>query len=121
MLASRKWSNTARAEKNVNKTNVLPIVLIRDFYSWGQSMCRHPYGVTSTKSNKELGSKEAGPCPKFLASEEEGSSSTMSVTIPYPNRTATFDSIAHFWSQWYNEYLEADFPRLIIRFEGTMP
>jgi len=27
-------------------------------------------------------------------------------------------SLAHVWSEWYREYLDADFPRLIIRFEG---
>lgn len=31
-----------------------------------------------------------------------------------------FDSLADLWSQWYRQYLEADFPRLIIRFEDTI-
>ena len=37
-LASRKWSNTAGHDGKVNKTNVLPVVLVRDPYSWMQSM-----------------------------------------------------------------------------------
>jgi hypothetical protein len=28
-----------------------------------------------------------------------------------------FDSLADYWGQWYKEYLEADYPRLIVRFE----
>ena len=28
-----------------------------------------------------------------------------------------FDSLPHFWTQYYLEYLEADYPRLIVRFE----
>jgi hypothetical protein len=28
-----------------------------------------------------------------------------------------FKSLVHFWSQWYRQYYDADFPRLIVRFE----
>lgn len=28
-----------------------------------------------------------------------------------------YDSLAHYWSKWVREYYEADFPRLIVRFE----
>ena len=31
----------------------------------------------------------------------------------------TWDSLAHVWSEFNGEYYDADFPRLIIRFEGT--
>lgn len=36
MLAKYKWNNTANHDEHTNKTNVLPIVLIRDPYSWMQ-------------------------------------------------------------------------------------
>ena len=29
-----------------------------------------------------------------------------------------WDSLAHVWSEYNGEYFDADFPRLIIRFEG---
>ena len=38
MLASRKLTNTAGHDFKVNKTNVMPIVLVRDPYTWMQSM-----------------------------------------------------------------------------------
>jgi hypothetical protein len=38
MLASRRMTNTASHDFKVNKTNVMPIVLVRDPYSWMQSM-----------------------------------------------------------------------------------
>lgn len=38
MLASRRMTNTAGNDHKVNKTNVMPIVLVRDPYSWMQSM-----------------------------------------------------------------------------------
>ena len=43
-LASHKLTNTAGHEQKTNKTNVLPIVLVRDPYSWMQSMVRWLYG-----------------------------------------------------------------------------
>jgi hypothetical protein len=32
----------------------------------------------------------------------------------------TFHSLAHVWSSWYREYYQAEFPRLIIRFEDLL-
>lgn len=29
-----------------------------------------------------------------------------------------WQSLAHVWSEWYDEYYNADFPRLMVRFEG---
>jgi hypothetical protein len=37
MLADYKWNNTAKNDAKVNKTNVMPVVLIRDPYSWMQA------------------------------------------------------------------------------------
>jgi hypothetical protein len=45
MLAKNKWTNTASKEQRTNKTNVLPVVVVRDPYSWMQSMCRNHYAV----------------------------------------------------------------------------
>lgn len=41
---------------------------------------------------------------------------TVPVRVRY-DPPATFDSLAHYWTTWYKEYLEADYPRLIVRFE----
>lgn len=38
MLNSYKWTNTAGHDFKVNKTNVMPIVAVRDPYTWMQSM-----------------------------------------------------------------------------------
>jgi hypothetical protein len=29
-------------------------------------------------------------------------------------------SLAHFWSEWYGEYMDADFPRIMVRFEDLL-
>ncbi|GAX17766.1 hypothetical protein FisN_24Hh167 [Fistulifera solaris] len=120
MLATYKWRNTAKHDYHVNKTNVLPTVLIRDPYSWMQSMCRHPYGARFVHDHIH--------CPGLVPSEHDRErhpkelkdKETIPVVVTYPGRRAHFDSLAHFWAQWYREYLEADYPRLIIRFEDMI-
>ena len=36
MVAKRKWTNTVQNDRKVNKTTVMPVVAIRDPYSWMQ-------------------------------------------------------------------------------------
>lgn len=31
-----------------------------------------------------------------------------------------WDSLVHLWNDWYRQYLEADYPRLIVRFEDLL-
>lgn len=133
MLASRKESNTAQRNEQVNKTNVLPVALIREPYSWMQSMCRHPYAAKWVHNEHH--------CPVLVPAEHDfehhadelvlvetdnenntttqQNRSSVPVTIGYPHHAAEFESMAHVWSQWYNEYLDADYPRLIVRYVET--
>jgi hypothetical protein len=100
MIASRKWNNTAGHEEKTNKTNVLPVVLVRDPWTWMQSMCKNAYGVKWEHTRDH--------CPNLTDS---------TVTIHYPGQPAQWDSLVHLWSDWYNQYYHADYPRLMVRFE----
>lgn len=86
--------------------------MVRDPYSWMQSMCKHPYTA------KWLRPK--GHCPGLVPLAQDKNhgykSSTLDVTVKY-KATASFDSLAHYWTQWYEQYLHADYPRLMVRFE----
>jgi len=104
MLAQRKWNNTAAHDQHVDKSHVLPVVLVRDPYTWSQSMCQHPYAAKWKHGKKH--------CPNLV--EEDGSS--VNVSIGYPGQTAHWDSLVHLWSDWYNQYLAADYPRLLVRY-----
>ena len=42
------------------------------------------------------------------------------VQIKYPEKSAYWDSLAHLWSDWYGQYFNADYPRLIVRFEDML-
>lgn len=114
-LASRKWNQTAGRDEKVNKTNVLPIVIVRDPYFWMQSMCTHPYAAKWPHSPKH--------CPNLVPNADDFALPLQHITTPSIrvnvsyNPPVQYDSLAHYWTQWYKEYLEADYPRLIVRFE----
>lgn len=44
----------------------------------------------------------------------------VSVFIRWGRWGRSWHSLAHVWNQWYREYYEADFPRLMIRFEDLL-
>lgn len=96
--------NSFRDEPNfpTNHTWVLPVIAIREPFYWMQSMCESPYVMTWNHT--------AEHCPNL------GSP----VSIQWGEaEQRTWPSMLHAWNDYYREYLDADFPRLMIRFEGT--
>jgi hypothetical protein len=93
-------------------------------------MCKHAYGVkwAHNETLAKLVGLAGGHCPSLVPTaqdridfaDELAASNSVPVTVPYPETTATFDSMVHFWSTWYNEYLQADYPRLMVRFEDLI-
>ena len=57
-------------------------------------------------------------CPNLAKPEllPNGKPDIVPIKVKY-NPPANYTSLAHYWAQWYKEYLEADYPRLIVRFE----
>lgn len=110
MPASQRLTHTAGHDRRVNKTNVMPIVVVRDPYQWMQAMCRHKYEVRWPH-------REGSMCPNLAEGRnKDGTVRKVRVKVRY-EEALFFDSLADYWAQWYKEYLEADYPRLIVRFE----
>lgn len=72
-------------------------------------------------------------CPSLVVPvEAEEESSANSTTQPnkigiywhpekYPNAVPEeYNSLGDLWTDWYNEYLLADFPRLLVRYEDLL-
>jgi hypothetical protein len=75
-------------------------------------MCKHPYTAKWAHSKRH--------CPSFVfkSNEQRGKKEGDIIDVKVKYREwAYFDSMAHYWSQWYEEYLNADYPRLMVRFE----
>lgn len=118
-MAEVKWKHTANGMDQYNKTNVLPIVILRDPFSWLQSMCSHPY-ATSWRHTEQH-------CPNLVPSDEDRKvfehlpHESFEVTIKFDkNMKYQYRSLVHLWSEWYRQYLESDYPVLLIRFEDLI-
>lgn len=116
----REWyatfNNTAAA-----RWNILPVVLVRDPFRWMQSMCRMRYNAHWAKGMK-------GHCPNLVPTGQErqqyaGLRNMSTFPVDVSLRKSYFDrysSLADLWSTWNRLYFDADFPRLMIRFEDTL-
>ncbi len=115
---SYRLNNRAKVgAKNVNQTNFFPAVLIKDPYTWMDSMCRHPYEAYWKELN--------GHCPNLVPTtvQEERAlkgAASFKVQVRYSKERIYYDSLAHLWNEWYNDWIDAEFPRLIIRFEDLV-
>jgi hypothetical protein len=101
-----RQSHKTMHDANVDANNILPAVTIRDPLVWLHSMCRHEYAANWDHPDKDH-------CPNFLLSNLEAS-------VRYFNFTRQHKSILHLWNDYYQEYLQAPFPRLIVRFEDLV-
>lgn len=71
--------------------------------------CMESYGVHWAKQRSR--------CPNLL----RNATTTNAVSVDWEGKFQdTADSIADLWSSWTREYFDADFPRLIIRFEDQL-
>jgi hypothetical protein len=130
MLAKFKWTNIAQREAKSNKTHVMPVVVVRDPYSWMQSMCRLHYAVLWHHDSKRH-------CPNLVPNQDDFklypfSSKNVPVRLNYNLQEqqqqrhhvtlniTKYKSLAHLWTEWYRQYLEADYPRILVRYEDLM-
>ena len=137
MLSQVPWAKHKMArERNqhtildsIRKTDVLPIVLVRDPYYWLQSMCKQGYGVRWNHNPEKH-------CPNLVPNEYDlkrfpklQNQSSVPVWMGASmKRGPNWDSLIHYWNDWYRSYYkqqqeqqqEDSFPRLIIRFEDTL-
>jgi hypothetical protein len=105
---------------------VLPVVVLRDPYSWMQSMCRTKYNAHWDHSSEE------GECPNLVPTANNINSHPVKyrdlqyvpVTVDYDrkkNRVTKHASLVHLYNEWYQGYVNATtFPRLVVRMEDLI-
>eukprot|EP00980_Cylindrotheca_fusiformis_P009703 scaffold2143_cov125-Cylindrotheca_fusiformis.AAC.5 len=104
-----RQSHKCRLEKQVDADKVLPVVTIRDPLVWLRSMCRNNYAARWLHGQ--------GHCPNFSSTI---SKPRLQASVRYANWTKTHDSILYLWNDWYNEYYNAHFPHLFVRYEDLV-
>jgi len=91
---------------------VLPVILIRNPFHWMSNMCKNGYDA---KFNKiRIG------CPRLILDNNQTNPVVVRADQTGFRFTDNYESLADMWSEWYRQYLEADYPRLIIRYEDTI-
>ena len=110
----------AQKDEGFTANQVFPAVTIRDPASWMASMCRHSYSMNWSHNS-------ATHCPNLIANQvdvEQDASLTIDKAVPvkirYSDFTRLHDSMIHHWNEWYNHYLNADWPRLLVRYEDLL-
>ena len=106
--------------KGVEQTHVLPVVTIKDPFTWMGSMCRHEYAMNWYHSKEH--------CPNLVPNEHDyghrgitEDSDTVPVRVAYQqDKVEKYDSMVDVWNTWYGNYLNAEVPRLVIRFEDIL-
>ena len=137
-----------KLEPTLVNENYMPVVTTRNPYSWMHSLCRSRYsthwfhnaqehcpnlvpneidhrwynftikygkrGVHSLYQDPWLRDNLLDLANFTLDSE------AVPVRVRYKSGTLYHDSLVHFWNEWYNEYAQADFPRIIVRLEDLV-
>ena len=106
--------------EGIVQDTVLPVVVVKDPYSWMGSMCRHNYAAYWNQDTH---------CPKLVHSGDSGNGKPNNVEVRFkPGRAdgiVHYDSLVSFWNEWYGDYHNAlvrdrSFPGLIIRYEDLL-
>lgn len=105
--------------ENLIPDHVLPVVIVRDPFTWMQSMCTASYMARWRHSRAH--------CPNLVPNRDDlerfpglVGKKTVPVALPAQNRLR-FDSLAHLYRNWYQEWVGIDHaPRLVVRLEDLI-
>lgn len=125
--------------------SVLPVVMVRDPFTWWQSMCKTRYSAhwyhiaeihcpnfiaTDVERNWFFKTKQQirqhyGPDPWKVDNVNEKANYTLDkkvipLWVRYHSENWKHESLAHMWMDWYQDYYDAAFPRLMIRLEDLV-
>lgn len=116
--------------EHVDSSDTLAIVMVRDPYTWMQSMCLQPYGARYDHDKSR--------CPNIVPYKSDieahpryGKMKYIPVRVQYDKTRLKYDSMGHLWSEWYLDYIKfqadnktmvspVDFPFLMLRMEDLV-
>jgi hypothetical protein len=94
--------------EGINQTAFFPVVMIKDFYHWAGSQCRHSY--TSWWDH------DKDHCPKLVNENNRPNR----VLVKFGKGSHYYDSILDLWNRYYQEWEEQPFPHLTTRYEDLL-
>eukprot|EP00574_Skeletonema_japonicum_P008136 CAMPEP_0201731634 /NCGR_PEP_ID=MMETSP0593-20130828/26341_1 /ASSEMBLY_ACC=CAM_ASM_000672 /TAXON_ID=267983 /ORGANISM="Skeletonema japonicum, Strain CCMP2506" /LENGTH=508 /DNA_ID=CAMNT_0048224441 /DNA_START=147 /DNA_END=1673 /DNA_ORIENTATION=- len=94
--------------EGINQTAFFPVVMIKDFYHWAGSQCRHSYTSFWEHDEKH--------CPKLVDSLNHPNQAL----VKYGKGIIYYDSILDLWNRYYQEWEGQTFPHLTTRYEDLL-
>ena len=114
--------NHAISGGDIPHENVFPVLVIKDPYTWMQSMCRHEYSADwyhPSTHCPNLVPVEAQE--KYRLRKEGKQNSSIPVDVSYSKRNVVnYDSLVDLWNTWYGDWMNSTFPFMAIRFEDLL-
>lgn len=111
--STHRNKNIAKAwGKDIVQNNFLPVVLIKDPYSWMGSQCRHKYTTFWGHDDQH--------CPNLIRWRITDKNVPSEVRVKYALNMKTYESLLDMWNKWYEEWSIQEFPHLTTRFEDLL-
>lgn len=108
----RDAHSTQKAMK-INKEWILPVVMLRNPYTWFRSTCKSPY--TAKWEHRRNNPRD---CPSL---KDPSTGEWKGVSVKYAAGEDEHQSLAHLWNEWYSSYIrKAEFPWVAIRMEDLV-
>ena len=98
--------------KGIKQDDVMPVVLIKDPYTWMGSQCRHEYTT--------FWDHDEGHCPNLIRWQITDKAVPSEVRVKYALETKIYESLLDMWNKWYEEWDDQTFPHLTTRFEDLL-
>jgi hypothetical protein len=138
-----------RVFPKLKNKNVFPIVMVKDPYSWMGSVSRHPYNAQWLRSpyseinlnpdydeydvlhdltdpDRKVRKRRPSPGMTLNTPKKRKRKKTIGLIIEYHpsnerwRKTVEYENFVDMWHTYYSEYLNATFPRLIVRYEDLL-
>lgn len=115
---SWKYKHTAPGFEGLKPEAFLPALVIKDPFTWMDSMCRHKYAANWQHFE--------GHCPNLVTIDDSekqrnGGGEVIKVRVHYRDTNITnHESMIHLWNDYYGAWMATKFPKLVVRFEDLL-
>ena len=113
-----RFKHVAPEFEHLDQSHFLPALVIKDPYTWMESMCRHKYAASWRQVS--------GHCPNLVPTTPQekrmiSPRDTFQVNVQYHQYNVTHHaSMSELYNEWYGNWLDVEYPRLVLRFEDLM-
>lgn len=111
--STHRGKNVAKAwGKGIKQDDFMPVVLIKDPYTWMGSQCRHKYS--------SFWGHDENHCPNLIRWKVTNRPEPSEVIVKFALGMKKYESLLDMWNSWYTEWEQMSFPHLMTRFEDLL-